>query len=199
MSLPPAKLYVYCCCWPLWSGGPVKSSSVPGVVPTWTSCSAARSPANGSLGSGVIGPGLPTFPCGSTVTCSPGGAVRTTWFLPSTSSLPSNSLITIEPSAFTTTSNLVPRTEAVVVLPTTWNVAPPARCWTVLRVRPIFAWIEMSWTLPSLLKWALVTVITELEASRVVVPSGKRIWPRPLESVFTESPGSTMVPEVAVA
>src|SRR5579859_5821690 len=57
----------------------------------------------------------------------------------------------------------------------------------------------MSCTFPSLEKCEEVRVISELFASRIVLPSGNLIWPRPLASVLTESPGWTTVPEAAAA
>src|SRR5665213_3839836 len=59
---PPAKLYVYDCDSPLWIGAPMKSCSVPGVVPRLEAFEAAISGPNGSFGSGWIGPAAPTFP-----------------------------------------------------------------------------------------------------------------------------------------
>ena len=156
------------------------------------------SPVNGSSGSGRIGPGVPMLPSASMVTCWP--AVRWTCpLLPSTSSPPWKSLMTTEPSEWTTTSKMVPLTDAVVVLPTTWKVAPPARCWTVLSVRPILSRIDTSWRLPSLPKCELVSVMVVLDARRVIVPSGSSIWARPLASVCTESPGFTIDPDGAAA
>src|SRR5712692_693331 len=59
--------------------------------------------------------------------------------------------------------------------------------------------MEASWRVPVLLKWAAVSVISVLLASRVSVPSGSPIAPRPVASDLTESPAWTRVPVVAAA
>ncbi len=85
------------------------------------------------------------------------------------------SLITTVPSPLTSTSNSVPLTEAVVVLPTTWKVAPPTSFCTELSVRPSLSVSEMSCTCPSLAKCDAVIEIWVLLARRVIEPSGNWI------------------------
>ena len=79
----------------------------------------------------------------------------------------------------------------------TSNVAPDARCCTLVKVRPTF-WLRVtSCRLPVLVKCAESSRMVVSLASRVRVPSGRLMAARPLVSVWTESPARITAPVVA--
>ena len=136
-----------------------------------------------------------SLPLGSASTCSPALSVTVVW--PLTLTVPSKTLIWLLLSGRTRTSNSVPLTSALTEWPPTWNDEPPARCWTSLRVRPIFCWMVADFRLPALFSCADWIVIVVSGETRISEPSGNCTVAWPVWPARTELPASSDWPEMA--